>query len=262
MSYPLSFPSQAPLLTVTHPKPFLWVIEMHNGQDNRLTSTLLNQGFRPALDAVEKEWREQWRTAKQNKDKNGGKGAVIIVGRRDQDKFFSNGLDFENTVGDTNFFPILLVMTHQPATFNPFLSRLLTFPRFMLTLACDYRIMTDGSKRNAWIHFGATWPLSFASLLRAKVGDHRLHRKIALEGHRFTPKEALDVGLVDHLVTGNTANIVAKAEDLAQEVSANAKEGVWGLIKDDLYRDTLESIARDLRTRSAVVEDNAAKARL
>jgi hypothetical protein len=29
--------------------------------------------------------------AKKNKDKNGGKGALIIVGRRDQDKFFSNG---------------------------------------------------------------------------------------------------------------------------------------------------------------------------
>jgi hypothetical protein len=56
-----------------------------------LTPTLINQGFKPALDTVERDWREQWRTAKKNKDKNGGKGAVIIVGRRDQDKFFSNG---------------------------------------------------------------------------------------------------------------------------------------------------------------------------
>ena len=73
--------------------------------------------------------------------------------------------------------------------------------------------------------------MSFASVLRAKVGDHRLHRKIALEGHRFTPKEALAAGLVDHLVTGNAADILAKAEQLADEVSVNAKEGVWGLIK-------------------------------
>jgi Delta3-Delta2-enoyl-CoA isomerase len=67
---------------------------MHNGQDNRLTSTVINQGFKPALDAVEKDWREQWRAAKKNQDKDGGQGALIIVGRKDQDKFFSNGEPF------------------------------------------------------------------------------------------------------------------------------------------------------------------------
>ena len=56
-----------------------------------MTSTLVDKGLKPALDAVEKDWREQWRNAKKNKDKNGGKGALIIVGKKDQDKFFSNG---------------------------------------------------------------------------------------------------------------------------------------------------------------------------
>jgi enoyl-CoA hydratase/carnithine racemase len=210
--------------------------------------------------------------AKKNKDKNGGKGALIIVGRRDQDKFFSNGLDFENIVGDPNFFP---------TTFNPLLTRLLTFPiptiaainghcfaaGFMVSIACDYRVMTDGSIRNAWlcmneVHFGATWPLSFASVLRAKVGDYRLHRKIALEGHRFTPQEAFQAGLLDYLVTGNTADVYAKAEEVANEVSANAREGVWGLIKDDLYHDALKMIRKDVRVRSAAIEHAAAKARL
>lgn len=51
----------------------------------------MDHGLKPALDAVEKDWRDSWRTAKQAKDKEGGKGALIIVGRRDQDKFFSNG---------------------------------------------------------------------------------------------------------------------------------------------------------------------------
>jgi enoyl-CoA hydratase/carnithine racemase len=81
------------------------------------------------------------------------------------------------------------------------------------------------------VHFGAAWPLSLAAILRAKVGDHRIHRKIALEGYRFTPKEALEAGLLDHIVNGNTADIIAKAEEVAHGVSANAKEGVWGLIK-------------------------------
>ena len=46
----------------------------------------------PALDIVEREWRERQRAALKSKMLEEGKGALIIVGKRDQDKFFSNGL--------------------------------------------------------------------------------------------------------------------------------------------------------------------------
>ncbi|KAG6844957.1 putative secondary metabolism biosynthetic enzyme [Tephrocybe sp. NHM501043] len=274
MSYPLSLPEEGPLTyspSITA-KPSLWIIELHNGVDNRLTDVLIDRGLKPALDAVERDWREQWRTAQASKDKSGGKGALIIVGKKDQDKFFSNGLDFVNVVPNANFFPV---------TFNPLLARLLAFPiptiaaitghcyagGFMLSLVCDYRVMTDGSKRNAWlcmneVHFGAVWPLSFAAILRAKVGDHRLQRKIALEGHRFTAKEAYDDGLLDHLVAGNTADVLAKAEEVADKFSGNAQSGVWGLIKMDIYRDTLATIGQNLRIVNAAIEDAAARSRL
>ena len=105
----MSYPRQFTFVTLTHrkliyfsptnahptllcpAKPTLWVIELHNGQDSRLTVELVNDGLKPALNAVEKHWRENWGAAQAAKDKEGGKGAVIIVGRRDQDKFFSNG---------------------------------------------------------------------------------------------------------------------------------------------------------------------------
>ncbi|KAF8656871.1 hypothetical protein AX16_002417 [Volvariella volvacea WC 439] len=272
MSYPLMLPKENPLITLTHPKDHLWLIELHNGQDSRLTVDLVDHGLKPALDAVEQHWRENWRAARLAKDKSGGKGALIIVGKRDQDKFFSNGLDFPNVVANPNFFPV---------TFNPLLSRLLTFPiptiaainghcfagGFMFSLACDYRVMTDGSKRNAWVcmnevHFGAVWPLSFAAILRAKVGDARLHRKIALEGHKFTPSEAQAAGIVDQLVNGDTGAVLLAAEKVAGSVAQNAQSGVWGLIKRDLYRDTLETIHKDLRITSAEIEDMAFKSRL
>jgi len=245
---------------------------MHNGHDNRLTPELVNNGLKPALDAVEKHWRDEWRIAQAAKDKDGGKGAVIIVGRLDQDKFFSNGLDFAVSSKDITFFPY---------TFNPLLTRLLSFPLptvaainghcfaggFMLSLACDYRVMTDGSKRRAWmcmneVHFGSGWPLSFTAVLRAKVGDHRLQRKIALEGHRFTPDEALSHGLIDHVVVGGTQAILAKAKEVAENICANAQAGAWGVVKRDLYHDTLERITRDIRTTSAQQEDALAKSRL
>jgi Delta3-Delta2-enoyl-CoA isomerase len=52
-----------------------------------------------------------------------------------------------------------------------------------------------------------------------------------LEGHRFSPSEALQAGFVDHLVNGDTNAIMAKAEEVAAQISSTAKEGVWGLIK-------------------------------
>lgn len=259
-------------MTLTHPTSSIWILELHNGDDSRLTQLLVEKGLKPALDAVERHWRDDRRKAVAAKDKEGGKGALIIVGNTKQDKFFSNGLDFARIVGDPNFFPQI---------FNPFLKRLLLFPiptiaainghcfagGMMLSLACDYRVMTDGSKRNAWmcmneVHFGSPWPFSFAAVLRAKFGDVRLQRKIALEGHRFTPQEARDAGLVDYLVSGNTADVLKAAQEVGERVGALAKGGVWGLIKADLYRDATENIDRDLRPLNVEVDDAAAKARL
>jgi Delta3-Delta2-enoyl-CoA isomerase len=84
------------------------------------------------------------------------------------------------------------------------------------------------------IVFGAPWPHAFARLLRAKVGDGRIQRKIALEGHRFTPPEALEAGLVDALVPGATEDVLKHALGVATKTAPNAKSGVWGLIKVSL----------------------------
>ncbi|KAJ7510362.1 ClpP/crotonase-like domain-containing protein [Mycena galericulata] len=272
MSYPLSLPAKSPLVTLTHPKETIWVLELHNEQDNRLTPDLIELAIKPSLDAVERHWREQWRAVQNSKDKSGGNGALIIVGRRDQDKFFSNGLDLSLVPPNGNFFPEM---------YNPLLERLLKFPipticainghcfagGFMLSLACDYRVMTDGGKRNAWmcmneIDFGAVWPHSFSGVLSAKISDAQVRRKIALEGHRFSPKEALDAGIVDHLASGGTAAVLAKAEELALAVGVKAQAGVWGLIKTDIYWDALQGVKRDPRMSNPAVEDAAARARL
>ncbi|KAI4527055.1 ClpP/crotonase [Schizophyllum commune Loenen D] len=271
MSFPLSLPANAPLVTLTRPKEALWVLELHNGQDARLNVELIDGGIKPALDAVEKDWRAQWRTQKTDKTK--GKGALIIVGKRDQDKFFSNGLDYERALANPNFF------IH---TLHPLFVRLLSFPipviaainghcfagGFMLSLACDYRVMTDGLKRNAWIsmneiHFGAPWPHAFAAILRAKVGDPHVRRRVALEGQRFTPQEALKAKLIDRIANGGTtADVLAAAEKLADEVSPLAKSGAWGLIKEELYYDALKESLKRPQPPSVKSADDLAKARL
>ncbi|KAH8100902.1 ClpP/crotonase [Cristinia sonorae] len=280
MAFPLKFPAneKTSLLTVTHPKPSLWVIEMHNGADSRLSTTFLAECLMPALDAVERDWRKGLKVGPATHDakgKEGGRGALIIVGNRSQDKFFSNGLDFDNLTKQpdyaTNFFPVV---------FNPVMRRLLTYPvpviaalnghtfagGFMLALCCDFRVMVDGKKRNAWlcmneIHFGAALPASFTALARNKCAGP-LGRKIFLEGHRFTPTEALEVGLVDYIAGNSTASVLAKAEEVAAGVEHLAQFGGFGIIKRELYRDVLEISSKDLILSNAVADNEAAKARL
>lgn len=58
---------------------------MHNGADNRLSSAFLTHCLAKALDIVESDWRAG------NGDEPGGSGALIISGKHDQEKFFSNG---------------------------------------------------------------------------------------------------------------------------------------------------------------------------
>lgn len=244
------------LLTLTRPSPKLWVIELHNGVHNVLSLTFVNDAIRPALDVVEEEWRKSLEAAKakgKSAGPNEGKGALIIIGKRDQNKFFSNGIDFAHAI--RNPVPFFI------GGYNLLMKRLLTFPiptlaainghcfagGMMLAMCCDYRVMTDGERRNAWmcmneIHLGAPWPVSFAATLRAKVGDANLHRKVALEGHRFTPQEALTAGLVDRIVPGDSAEAVLHmGRELAESVDSLAKGGAWGLIKADLYRDAINT---------------------
>ncbi|KAH9856516.1 ClpP/crotonase [Lenzites betulinus] len=276
MSYPAHFPITNPLVTVTHPTPALWVLEMHNGADTRLTDVFILQAFKPALDVVEKHWRENWRAGQAKKDESLCKGALVIVGNRKQDKFFSNGLDFAGASRDpnfqTNFFPVV---------YNPMIARLLAFPiptiaainghafagGMVLAMACDYRVMADGSKRNAWlcmneVHFGATLPLSLVAVLKAKSPNPQTLRKIALEGHRFTPSEALSLGLVDRTVPGNTDAILAEAQSLAESIDSLPKTGVWGTNRRVMYRDAIEALSKDVLIIGGPADDAAAKARL
>lgn len=70
------------------------MIELHNGVHNVLALAFLNDAIRPALDVIEEEWRKSLEAVKAKGESVGldeGKGALIIIGKRDQNKFFSNG---------------------------------------------------------------------------------------------------------------------------------------------------------------------------
>ena len=84
------------------------------------------------------------------------------------------------------------------------------------------------------MHFGSGWPYAFGLIVQAKVTDAQTARKIALEGHRFSPEEAYKGGVIDFLVQGDTAAVLAKAEEVGMTVGAQAQGGAWGLIRVSL----------------------------
>ncbi|THV01081.1 hypothetical protein K435DRAFT_656042, partial [Dendrothele bispora CBS 962.96] len=140
--------------------------------------------------------------------------------------------------------------------------------------ACDYRVRTDGSRRKAWLSANE---MSYSLLLRStlvldgqhhlevyttKFGNGQLQRKTALEGHRFTPKEALDAGIMDYLAQRDTKVVLAKAEEAAGQRAGNAKGGVLGIIKTEIYRNVLDTNRKGVRVTDVHIEDAATKARL
>jgi len=263
--------SQTPFVTLSRPLSNVWQIELHNGIDNRLVKPLINTAFKPALQIVEREWRKERAEGQAKEGKKAGTAALVIVGRLDQEKFFSNGFDYPSVTSDPSWFQ---------ATFDPLLLYLLTFPiptiaainghcfaaGTILALACDYRIMTDGAKRNAWVcmnevDFGAPWPVSFGAVVRAKVSVTAL-RRFALEGHRFTPSEARDAGLVDEIVSGGTQGVLKRAREIAEDKAPKAREGVWGVIKAELYRPVTELIRLGIPAINVAGDESAAQVRL
>ena len=154
---------------------------------------------------------------------------------------------------------VLLPTDHEPVVIVPVIAAVNghSFAGGMvLAMACDYRVMTDGTKRNAWmsmnevrslfrhrkaetqhalelhqIHFGAQIPLSLMAVLRAKASNAQVLRKIVLEGHRFTPKEALSAGLADHIAGESTEGLLSAAQQFAEKIAPIAKSGAWGINK-------------------------------
>ena len=81
------------------------------------------------------------------------------------------------------------------------------------------------------IHFGAGIPNGLIAVLSGKIRSPQTLRKVVLEGHRFAPKEALEQGLVDHIVEGDTEDILKAAQTLATKLEPLAKTGAWGVNK-------------------------------
>jgi Delta3-Delta2-enoyl-CoA isomerase len=103
----------------------------------------------------------------------------------------------------------------------------------LLTLAHDYRVMN--SQRGFWqmppVNAGLHHD-GMGSLIRLKLAP-KVARKILLEAHRYTGKEALENGIVD--VIAPPDKMLDEAIKIAEKWKVKAKMGVYGLLRNELW---------------------------
>ncbi|EPQ26962.1 uncharacterized protein PFL1_05597 [Pseudozyma flocculosa PF-1] len=264
-SYSRNFPTDRPLVRLDFDgASSIWTLHFlaADTPDNRLNHNFINNGLLPALSFVEAEWDTMTNSG------NAAQGAALITTGQTHDKakIYSNGLDLEAAIADPNFFDDCL---------NTLYEKLLTFPiptiasigghafaaGFGLVCAHDYRVMNSarGYLCMNEIDFGAQLPHGLQMALAAKIAHPQTMRKIVLEGHRFTAKEAHDAGIVDLVADAQRypgpAGTLKLATELATKIKVKASKDCWGSNKVVLYAPQLAI----LRTKHEIAMANLYK---
>lgn len=86
---------------------------------------------------------------------------------------------------------------------------------------------------NLGLHFDG-----MGALLRAKLTP-QVARRVLLEAHKFTGKEALAAGIVDDVASPE--EMLQRAVELAERVKGRSKMGVFPLLRSELYGDALSA---------------------
>lgn len=172
-------------------------------------------------------------------------GAVVITSF--SEKFWCTGLELDES--DTNpyansdgFFPLLATLVDYPFPTVACVTGHTFGGACPFALSCDYRVMN--SKRgflsmppvNLGLHFDG-----IGALPRLKLGP-RIARKMLLEAHRWTGKEAYADGIVDAIADPD--QMLDVACKLAAEQAPRAKMGVYGLLRTELWGEALKKFRR------------------
>lgn len=109
-----------------------------------------------------------------------------------------------------------------------------------LALAHDYRIMNAqrGFFSMPPVDLGLHFPgIGFLPRLKLRA---QVARKMLLEAHRWTGREALDDGIVDQVAApGEMLDVALKK---AREVQGKARMGVYSVLRNELWGEAAEKI--------------------
>ncbi|KAL2070458.1 hypothetical protein VTL71DRAFT_13484 [Oculimacula yallundae] len=183
-------------------------------------------------------------------------GAVVTRGQGE--KFFCTGLELDETdrnpfANTDGFYPMLHTIMDFPFPTIALINGHVFGGGVPFVLSHDYRVMNSERGYLSMVHTPITSlyqnsrlttsqpPVDLGlhfdgigSLPRLKLSP-QIARKMLLEAHRWTGKEALSDGIVD-LIASPDAMFQA-ALDLAKKWAPKAKMGVYGLLRDELWGD-------------------------
>ncbi|KAF2158920.1 hypothetical protein M409DRAFT_61264 [Zasmidium cellare ATCC 36951] len=163
-------------------------------------------------------------------------GAVITKGN--DAKFWCTGLELDEA--DTNphansegFFPLLATLIDFPFPTIALITGHTFGGAGPFALSHDYRIMnaSRGFISMPPVNLGLHFP-GIGALPRLKLRP-QVARKMLLEAHRWTGKEALEDGIVD--AVAEPEGMLEAALELGRRVAPKAKMGVFSLLRNELY---------------------------
>jgi enoyl-CoA hydratase/carnithine racemase len=129
-----------------------------------------------------------------------------------------------------------------------------------LAMACDYRLASNAF--HMWclpeIALGLPIPTEGLAMFKAKLTPSVLQETVI--GKRWKGQELVDSGIAHELVDAD--KLVERAVTLGEEKAPAAAQGVWGTIKESMYVDVAEHLARRRMIPYPDVEDRAFQFRM
>ncbi|KAK3216335.1 hypothetical protein GRF29_8g2990354 [Pseudopithomyces chartarum] len=172
----------------------------------------------------------------------GSEGCVITRGC--DEKFWCTGLDLDevesNPYANTDgFFPLLATLLDYSFPTIALITGHTFGGACPFALSHDYRIMN--SKRGYFsmppVNLGLHFPgIGFLSRLKLRP---QIARKMLLEAHKWTGKEALDDGIVDQVA--EPSELLSVALEKARGIQGKAKMGVYSLLRNELWGEASEA---------------------
>ncbi|KAK1908671.1 hypothetical protein P3342_009522 [Pyrenophora teres f. teres] len=170
-------------------------------------------------------------------------GCVITKGA--DEKFWCTGLELDELeanpfANSDGFFPLLATLLDYPFPTIALLTGHIFGSACPFALAHDYRIMN--SERGFFSMPPVNLGLSFSGigfLPRLKLRP-QIARKMLLEAHRWTGKEAYADGIVDEVAAPTEMLEVALKK--AKEVQGRAKMGIYSVLRNELWGEAAEKI--------------------
>ncbi|KAK0704759.1 ClpP/crotonase-like domain-containing protein [Lasiosphaeris hirsuta] len=217
-------------IVCTEPAPAVYLLTFTSPPDNRLTTAFCN-ALLDALDLLE----------------FGGYTPGAVVTTSGTPKFYSNGLDLEHALSIETFLPRVLYKL-----FN----RFLTYPMptvallnghafaggLMLAMHHDYRVM-NAARGFACINeleFGVPLKPAMSAVFRLKL-PAATYRTLVLEAHRFDGVAAVAGGIAD--AVGGLDEVLALVAQ--RKLTTKAKTGVYGFLKAEMYRESVELLSEE-----------------